>query len=211
MIIQFYGNQFFRIQFGDLVIAYNPISKDSKQKSAKFGADIALTSFNHPDLNGISEMSYGDREPFPIFGPGEYEVKDVFIKGFSSPGNYAGKDGLNTVYQVSLEGMNLLFLGALGSTDLDPKVKEGLEDVDILFVPVDGGAISASEAYKLSVKLEPKLIVPMSYTNVKDQGLTTFLKEGGDEKAKAEDKLTIKKKDVVDSEGEIKLLNPQAG
>lgn len=211
MIIQFYGNQFFRIQFGDLVIAYNPISKDSKQKSAKFGADIALTSFNHSDLNGISDMSYGDREPFLIFGPGEYEVKDIFIKGFSSPGKYVGQDGLNTVYQVSIEGMNLLFLGALGSNDLDPKIKEGLEDVDILFVPVDGAGISASEAYKLSVKLEPKLIVPMSYTSVKDGGLTTFLKEGGDEKAKVEDKLTIKKKDVVLSEGEIRLLNPQTG
>ncbi|MBX4211005.1 MBL fold metallo-hydrolase [Candidatus Parcubacteria bacterium] len=82
MVITYHGAEFFKVQFGDTVIAYNPISKDSKQKTTRFGADIVLSSLNHPDFNGIDNATHGDRNPFVITGPGEYEVKGIFIKGF---------------------------------------------------------------------------------------------------------------------------------
>ena len=30
MVITYYGKQFFKVQFGDTVVAYNPIGKESK-------------------------------------------------------------------------------------------------------------------------------------------------------------------------------------
>ena len=29
-------------------------------------------------------MNYGEKKPFIISGPGEYEVRDIFIKGFGT-------------------------------------------------------------------------------------------------------------------------------
>ncbi len=115
MIITYFGGEFFKIQFGDKILALNPISKDSKLKSSRFGADIVLFSASHEDFNGIDQVSHGDKKPFAISGPGEYEVKEVFIKGFQSESKYGGKEIINTIYTISLENMNICFLGAINT------------------------------------------------------------------------------------------------
>ena len=206
MIITYFGHEFFKIQFGNLTLATNPISKDSKLKSSRFGADIALvTSPNDPDMNGVEQVSFGEREPFVIAGPGEYEVKDVFIKGFLSMGASDGQ--YNTIYTVSLEGMNLCFLGALGSKEVAAETKSALGDIDILFVPIGGEDVLTSvEAAKFAVSLEPRLIIPMHYGKSADASLKTFLKEIGAEKTEPQEKLTLKKKDLEGKEGDVVVL-----
>ena len=83
MVITYYGTQFFKIQYGDLVIAYNPIkeTQDKDSRIVRFGADIALVSINHPHFNGTENLLMGAKEPFVINGPGEYETKGIYIKG----------------------------------------------------------------------------------------------------------------------------------
>ena len=208
MIISYQGLESFKIQFGDIIIAYNPISKDSKFKSIKYGADIALSSLNHKDFNGFDMASRGDRLPFVVSGPGEFEIKEVFIKGFESSSEYGGKPLLNTIYTVSLEGINLCFLGALSTNEISNEILETLDEIDILFVPIGGeGVLDPAHAYKLAVKLEPKLIIPMHYGDVGDtNALKTFLKEGGEDGNEAVDKLTIKRKDLEGKEGDIIVL-----
>jgi len=208
MIISYYGLQSFKIQFGDIVIAYNPISKDSTFKSTKYGADIALSSLNHPDFNGFDMAERGDRMPFVISGPGEYEIKEVFIKGFASTSEYGDKPAINTVYTVALEGINLCFLGAQSSGELSNETIEGLDTIDILFVPIGGeGVLDSARAYKLAVSLEPKIIIPMHYGDVGNpQALKIFLKEGGEDSLEPLEKLTIKKKDLEGKEGNIVIL-----
>ena len=54
MVITYFGKQFFKIEQGKMVLAFNPISKSSKSGTgARFGADIALITTNHPDYNGL--------------------------------------------------------------------------------------------------------------------------------------------------------------
>lgn len=211
MIISFQGIESFKVSHGDLTLALNPISKSSKFKGGNFGADITLISTNHSDLNGSDSTSRGDKESFIINGPGEYEVKDVGIKGFLSESNYDGEARINTVYQISMEGMNLGFLGALSSSVLSPEALEALEEVDVLFVPIGGeGVLDPASAYKLAVSLEPGIIIPMHYGQVGDKkSLEVFLKEGGEEKVEAIDKLVIKKKDLEGKEGEIVILKEE--
>ena len=84
MIITHFNKQHFKIQLGDLTLAINPVSKDSKFDTNKYGADIVLETLNHPDYNGKDIMNYGEKKPFIISGPGEYEVRDIFIKGFGT-------------------------------------------------------------------------------------------------------------------------------
>lgn len=212
MIISYQGVQSFRVQFGDTVLAFDPVSKKSKFKAGNFGADIALISLNHPDMNGVDQVSRGDKQAFIVSGPGEYEIQGVFIKGLPSVSNYDGGSSesskkINTIYTVNFENMNLCFLGALGDTDLPSETKAGIDGVDILFVPIGGnGALSPAESYKFAVSLEPSIIIPMNFD---DKSLKAFLKEGGEESVKPIEKLTVKKKDLEGKEGEIIVLEAQ--
>ncbi len=212
MVITYFGHEFFKVQFGDITLAFNPISKDSKLKTSRFGADIALISMRNDDMNGEDQVSFGERNAFVIKGPGEYEVKEVFVKGFlSNPKEKSGP--LNTIYTVNLEGMNICFLGALANKDLGSDVKEVLGDIDILFVPIGGGdVLTSSEGYKLAVSLGARLIIPMHYGEGKTgaDNLKTFLKEGGKGNVSPEEKLTLKKKDLEGKEGEIAALSSNA-
>lgn len=203
MVVSYLGGQCFKITQGDLTLAFNPPSKDSSLKASKFGSDIVFVSLDHEDLNGVENASFGERAPFVISGPGEYEVKGVAVRGFASESNLGGQKGVNTIYSVSLEGMNLCFLGALSSSALPQAAKQELDDIDMLFLPIgDDGVLDYDEAYKLAVSLEPKAIIPMHY---KPEQLKSFLKEAGED-VKPVDKLTVRKKDLEGKESEIVVL-----
>ena len=209
MIISYHGVECVKVQFGDKVLVFNPISKDSKFGATRFGADIAFISLNHSDMNGAENVAYGERQPFVVSGPGEYEIKGIFAEGLiGGESAYGGEKLRNTIYLVTLEGIKICFLGALNTTNLLPLVQEVVEGVDILFAPIGGnGVLNSTDAYKVAVSLEPKIIIPIHFGEVGDKNaLKTFLKEGGAEDEKAEEKLTIKKKDLEGKEGDIVVL-----
>lgn len=205
MIITYFGKQFFKIGQGELTIATNPVSKNSKTGiNSRFGADIALVTTNHPDFNGLEQLSHGDRVPFSITGPGDYEIKEIFIKGLMSEAALGGKKYINTIYTLTVDNITLAFLGSLSDAELPKESREALESPDILFVPVGGnGVLDPKSAAKLVSSLEPKLIIPMDYD---DASLKLFLKEIGEEKAQVVDKLTLKRKDLEGKEGEAIVL-----
>ena len=216
MIITYHGVDFFKVTFGNTTLAVNPISKDSKIKSTRFGSDITLISLNNSlEHNGSDVTSRGDKESFIIRGPGEYEVQGVFIKGFLSKSNYesnSAKDGpsqekINTIYTVQLEDINLCFLGAIGDVNISKETKEFIDGIDILFVPIGGdGVLDPATAHKLAVQFEPKIIIPSHFGEVGTQdALKKFLKEAGEEMNPA-DKLTVKRKDLEGMEGEVVVL-----
>ena len=208
MIITFEGAEFVKITHGDLTVAINPISKESKLKSSSFGADLCLVTTNHPDMNGVETVTRGDKEPFVIRGAGEYEFREMFIEGFLSKSFYDGKERINTIYSLEIDKMQIAFLGAHGESDVSNEVKEELDEIDILFVPIGGeGVMDAQEAYKLAVKREPKMIIPIHFGAIGEKdALKKFLEEGGAEDVKPVDKLTIKSKDIAGMKGEIVVL-----
>ena len=204
MVITYHGGQFFKVSFGDTTLAFDPIAKGSKLPATKFGSDVAFVSLNHENFNGVEQVAHGAKEPFVVAGPGEYEFGTVTARGYGVKTIYEGVERYNTIYQVRLEDINMIFLGALSDPEIDPKILSEFGDVDILFVPIGGGdVLDVPAASKLAVKLEAKLILPMHYS---DASLKAFLKEIGAEGAEKLDKLTIKKKDVSEMEGEVKVL-----
>ena len=204
MVITYHGGQCFKVSFGNTTLVFDPISKKSKLTSVKFGADVAFVSLNHPDFNGGDEMAFGAKEPFVVQGSGEYEVGDVTARGYGVETTYEGVSRFNTIYQVSLEGINLVFLGAIGDEVIDPKILGELGDIDILFVPIGGGdVLDVPAASKLATKLEARCIIPMHYT---DTALKAFFKEEGIDPIKPVEKLTIKKKDLAEMESEVVVL-----
>ena len=213
MVITHHGGQCFKVTFGDLTLVFDPIAKNASLPSVRFGADIALVSRGVPELNGIEEVTYGDKVPFAITGPGEYEKAGVTVQGFLSGSGYGlGKGqekGTNTIYAVELEDMTLVHLGALSDKELPKAAREGIDEIDVLFVPVGGeGVLSAADAHELAVSLEPKIIIPMHWSGMgAAKSLDAFLKEAGNGTEKV-DKLTLKKKDLVGRDGSIIVVTP---
>ena len=205
MILTFHEGACIRASAGDTTIVFGPVSKGSKKyKPVNFGADIAFVPLMHPDMNGSDEAARGEKKAFEVFGPGEYEVKEITAAGFPSGSMYGGEGRINTVYSVHFDGMSVLYLGALGDLDLPSEVLE-MDAPDVLIIPVGGeGTLSAAEAGKLAVKLEAKIIIPILYD---DKSLKLFLKEAGAETTKPVDKLTLKPRDIVGKENEVVVLS----
>lgn len=212
MVITHHGGQCFKVTQGDLTLAFDPISKKGTLPAVRFGADMALVSRQHPDMNGVDEVASGGKAPFVIDGPGEYEQHGVVVQGFITKSQYGlpkGKlDAVNTVYSVLFEGMTLVHLGALSDATLSHEAREAIDEIDVLFVPIgDDGVLSAAEAMKLAVSLEPHIIVPMHYHGMGAKGsLDNFLKEGGKE-AETMDKLVVKKKDAAERSAAVIVLS----
>lgn len=211
MVITHHGGQCFKVTFGDVTIVFDPVSKQGTLPGVRFGADIALVSRNHPDMNGTDEVAYGDKKPFVISGPGEYERAGITVQGFLTKSRYGlgkGQDeAVNTVYTVSLEGMTLVHLGALAAPELPKEAREAIDEVDVLFVPVGGnGVLTPAEASKLATSLEPHVIIPMHFEGMGEpKALDRFLKEEGGTAEKME-KLTLKKKDALLADGAIMVI-----
>jgi L-ascorbate metabolism protein UlaG (beta-lactamase superfamily) len=171
--------------------------------------NITLITTNHPDYNGAEQTEHGGKVPFVVKGPGEYEVKDIFIKGFSTVTTLMDgkkeKKYQNTSYVLTVDGMRITFLGAL-SSKLEPEHKEIIDETDILFIPVgqDDFLLNPYDAHKLAVSLEPHIIIPMDYD---EKSLPIFLKEAGAEKVEPLEKLTIKKKDIDSKLSEVVLFH----
>ncbi len=205
MIITYFGKQFFKIGQGEMVMAFNPVSKASKIGiNSHFGANIAFVTTNHPDYNGVEQLSHGERVPFIISGPGDYEVKEIFVKGSMSSSELFGKKYINTIYSLVVDNINIVFLGALSDADISKEAHEDMNGPDILFIPIGGkGLLDAKTSAKLASRLEPKMIIPMDYDSV---SLKSFLKEMGEEKAEVVEKLTLKRKDLEGKEGVVVVL-----
>lgn len=218
MIITYHDGACVRVSAGDTTLVFGPVSKRSKNfKPTNFGADVAFLPLNHPDMNGSDEAARGERDPFIIFGPGEYEVsaksgaaaagKDynsITAAGFPSQSHYDAAERINTIYSIHFDGLSVLYLGALATTNLPSEVLE-MDAPDVLIIPIGGeGVLSPADAEKLAVKLESKIVIPILYD---EKTLKQFLKEAGSDAVKPVDKLTIKPRDVAGKESEVVVLS----
>ncbi len=205
MIITYHNGGFIKIISGDITIAFNPISKSSRLKPTNFGADVVFISTDNPDCNGVDTVKRNNKNLFVINGAGEYEVSGVFAKGVATKTQYnEDKDIINTMYSLHIEDMHILNLGLINEDKLTGKMLDGIDDVDIVILPIGGsGTIDPGVANKMANSLEAKIVIPTFYN--KDT-LNTFLKETSSESVKPIEKLVIKKKDLVDKTGEVIVL-----
>lgn len=188
-----------KVQLGDRVIVFNPIGRGADIEPTKFGADLALVSLRDVAYSGVEQVSRGDRVPFVIDSPGEYEITGDFVRGFSTVGP-SGK--INVTYLLVLDGIRLVHLGALAKPELPDSVIETLGKIDVLFLPVGDDVVGPKGANKLATLLEPRVVVPINF-NAKS--LEVFLKDMG-ESIEPIDSWTVKKKDLVDKEGEVVVI-----
>jgi L-ascorbate metabolism protein UlaG (beta-lactamase superfamily) len=217
MEIFWHGHSFFEIKTKEnknqIKIAIDPFSEEIGLKVPKAEADILLISHDHYDHNNKDTIS---GNYFLVDGPGEYEVKGVFVKAIKSfHDRVEGKErGENLIFLIESEDLRVCHLGDFGQKELEEKQVEEIGRVDILMIPVGGiYTISAKEAIKILEQLEPKITIPMHYSlpklKIKLDPVDKFLKSLGIKSLAPEKKLSIKKEDLSPEEAKIVLLEPR--
>lgn len=204
MIVTYQGESCLKIQYGDFTLAYNPPKKTNDGKVPRFGANVVLVSTHTDFTNGPENMEYGQTVPFVIDGPGNYEITGLSIEGIGGEVSIDGTNYINTVYRMNLDGMNLVFLGLATDSMLTPEFRGKIGTCDIIFIPIGQDGLSNQMAYKMAIGSDASLIIPVGSGPEK---IKSFLKEAGQDKVIAIDKLTVKKKDLAGKEGEVVLLN----
>ena len=196
----------------DIVI--DPFDEDfTGLKMPNLSADIVMVSHDHKDHNNVKDLK---GTPFVIDGPGEYEIKEVFIQGITSfhDDQEGKKRGFNTIYLFETEEMRFCHMGDFGQKQLTDEQLEKIDGVDVLMIPVGGGdsTIDSSTAQKIIAQIEPKVVIPMHYALPKSKAklddLAKFLKTMGKPSIAPQDKLIIKASTLVKDEMQIVVLNP---
>ena len=193
MEIKWLGHSCFRIRGKNTTIITDPYSPDLGYSLGKPTANITTVSNPQP---GHSYTAGVGGNPRRVTGPGEYEIGDVIIIGIATfhNGQHRGK---NTVYLMELDELSVCHLGNLGGVLTDDQVEE-LGNVDVLLVPVGGGAtVDATVAAEIVRQLEPKAVIPMHFkTAAGDSDLAPvdrFLREMGLSGVTPQPKLNVTK------------------
>lgn len=165
MNISWYGHRCVRIESKDGTVLIDPFDpKEIGLRGPSINDDIvAMTSFVMPPAveDKITDQS------FVIRGPGEYERKQIAIKGtLSYQDSQEGKElGLSTIYTLITEDVSVCHLGALGQGELTSSQIEFIGEPDILIIPVGGqGAFDAKVAVAVANTIEPKIIIPVGFS-----------------------------------------------
>lgn len=200
--ITWLGHACFRLKSKDAAIITDPYDKSLGLGTLNQRAEIVTVShkaLHHNSMAGVKG------EPFVIEGPGEFEVRGVFITGVWSFADDAGgkERGRNTIFLFRLDDLVVCHLGSLGHT-LSPAQVEAIGDVDVLLVPVGGHTtLTPTRASEVISQLEPKLVVPMHYSTgretVQMDPLENFTKEMGLKEWTTQDKLAVKATDLAEA------------
>jgi len=160
--ITWLGLSCFRVKGKDVVVITDPYHPSLGHSLNKLQADIVTLSHSHP---GHSYTAAITTEFKVISGPGEYELKDIFITGISTfhDAEQGSKLGKNTAYLIEFEGLRLCHLGDIGHLP-DAEQMEAFRDIDVLLIPVGGiTTISGVTAAEIVRHLSPKFAIPMHY------------------------------------------------
>jgi L-ascorbate metabolism protein UlaG (beta-lactamase superfamily) len=212
MELTWYGHSCFRLkQTRGASVITDPCGKDVGYNVPRLRADIVTISLDEPDYNNCALVR---GKPKVIRGPGEYEVRGVFITGIATPKKKAkaADRPKNTVYLFEFDGLAVCHLGSLDHVPSQSQV-EALSTIDVLLIPVGARTtISASQAAEVIGLFEPRIVVPMHYKTkaikARLQPVSKFLAEIGLPRAKPRDSLRITKSGLP-SETQVVVLNYQ--
>lgn len=211
MDIYWHGQACFKLKGKQTTVIIDPFVQDftGLKLPKDLDAQIAVSTHNHDDHNNIDAVT-GD--PVKVAGPGEYEIKGVAITGVQTyhDKNNGEERGKNTVYNMQVDGVNVVHLGDLGHL-LSQEQIESIDRCDVLLIPVGGVyTIAAEDAAEVISQLEPSIVIPMHYNllglKFELDPVENFLKEMGVENAQPQSKLTITR-EKLPSETQVVVLS----
>ncbi len=196
MEVIWYGHSCFRLKSRTATVVTDPCAPNVGYNVPRLRADIVTVSLEHPDYSN-SGLVRG--RPKVIHGPGEYEVKGIFVTGISTlmTKSKAQDRTKNTIYLFEFDGLTVCHLGCLDHVPSQSQV-QALSSADVLLIPVGGkSTVGASQAAEVIGLLEPRIVVPMHYKTraVKErlQPVDNFLAEMGLPHTDPQDALEVSK------------------
>jgi len=213
MDITWFGHACCRLRDRNITILSDPYDNTTGYDLPRLKPDVVTVSHADPHHDYVQGCK---GEPFIINGPGEYEVRGVFITGIPTfhDAKKGAQRGGNTVYLFEFDGLTVCHLGDLGHVPTQAQV-ESLSHVDVLLVPVGGTkSLRAAEAAELIGLLEPKIVIPIHYktpqTTLPLESVNAFLKEVGVPAPEAIEMLKVTQTSLPE-ETQIVLLQPKQG
>ncbi len=216
MDITWYGLSCFRIRENGATVICDPYDKSVGLTLPKTRADIITVSHDQPGHNAANLVQ---GEARVLRGPGEYEVNNIFITGATT---YHRKQAhstaeRNVVFFFEFGDITVGHLGDIGELPTQSEIEElNLSEVDILFVPIGGGAtLDPTHAVEVIGLFDPKIVIPMHY---QQPGLASqfassletiekFLKEFGATASEPQEIFKITKSGLPE-ETQVVLLKP---
>jgi L-ascorbate metabolism protein UlaG (beta-lactamase superfamily) len=197
MDIQYYGANCIAITHKGRRVVVDDNLVDLGAKSIMKADDVVLFTSMHQSEVPARLM---------LDGPGEYEVSDISVIGFSVRAHIDEQGQKNaTMFKLVIGDRSVLITGHI-YPDLTESLRESIGIVDILIVPVGGNGytIDPVGALKLIKMIEPKVIVPTHYADpalnypVPQQELAHALREIGMEPKEIVAKLRLKNDELSD-------------
>ncbi|MGL4651511.1 MAG: MBL fold metallo-hydrolase [Caldilineaceae bacterium] len=215
MDITWYGLSCFRIREGGVTVVCDPFDKSVGITLPKIKADVVTVSHDRPGHNAADRLV---GEAKVLRGPGEYEVRNVFVSGLAT--YHRKRKGVdlerNIVYFFEFGDLTVGHLGDIGEVPAQSEIEAlNVGEVDVLLVPVGGGeTLDSSRAVEVISMLEPKLVIPMHYQHPglvaslfdKLEPVERFLKEFGVSAPDRQDMLKVTKGSLPE-ETQMVLLN----
>jgi L-ascorbate metabolism protein UlaG (beta-lactamase superfamily) len=216
MEVTWYGHSCFRLRDRDATVVTDPFDKTLGYELPRVRTDIVTASHDHPHHNYAKAVK-GDFKV--VDGPGEYEIKSVFITGIATyPSRRRRKsnkdgdnsEGRNIIFVFELNGLTICHLGDLAEVPTQTQV-EALSNVDVLLVPVGGStSLNAAQAAEIISLIEPYIVIPMHYKtsaiSLKLDGVQKFLKEMGTPRIEPIDVLKVTRSSLP-QETQVVVLN----
>ncbi len=181
MEIVWYGHSCFRLRTRGAAAVTDPCAKQVGYNIPRLRADMVTVSSEHQDYCNLSLVQ---GSPVVINGPGEYEVKGIFVTGIAS--RMKKKDAQiqrNTIYVFDFDALTVCHLGSIDHVPSQAQI-QALADIDVLLIPVGAATtINANQAAEMIGLIQPKIVIPMHYgtkaINLRLDPLGKFLKEMG--------------------------------
>jgi L-ascorbate metabolism protein UlaG (beta-lactamase superfamily) len=197
MEIIWYGHACFRLRGNQGTVITDPYDKTVGLTLPPLKADVVTISHDTPHHNYVA----GLKGEFQVInGPGEYEIRDIFVTGIrmtSAKSDNQGGSAKNNVFVIELEEIKCCHLGDLDHVPSQSQV-EDMGNIDVLMIPVGGkSALNASQAAEVINLIEPLMVIPMHYQlpglTIDFEPVDKFLKEMGISKSEVVPSLRITK------------------
>jgi len=155
MEITWVGGSCFRIRGREASIVTDPHTSKETKKSAFPKADLVVVTDHTVAENATTCVRPNHREspPFVAFGPGEYDVRGLYLHGISDHDPAANT---STIYAMDIDRVTLAFF-AQPSLTFENEILDELGTIQVLIVNADTGI---EQLTALISRIEPNIVLP---------------------------------------------------
>lgn len=198
MEIDYRGANCVVIKLKDATIVTDPTSNVSVKKELDDPSTVVLAT--QPSFAPAEDSV----KSFIIDMPGEYEHKDISVRGIPVKAHLASDENAQdaTMYSIHVNGLRIAVIGHTVAPIEDDDLEDlGLIDIAIIPVGGNGYTLDARDAAAIVRKINPapKIVIPTHYDDgvtkyeVTQDGLAVFEKEWG---GNVEKQTALKLKDI---------------